>query len=72
MVSSSWASIGFVYDAPYKRTLISRVIGKDVDRYKISIEEKIGVAHVPIDDLAPRIMNRVRMAQQLSHLAITK
>lgn len=72
LVNLTGESIGFVYDAPYKRTLISRVIGKDVDRYKISIEEKIGVAHVPIDDLAPRIMNRVRMAQQLSHLAITK
>ncbi len=72
LVTLTGESIGFVFDSPYKRTLISRVIGRELDRDKIGVEEKIGVAHVPIDNMAPRIMNRVRMAQQLSRIAITK
>ncbi len=65
-------SIGFVYYSPYKRVLISRIIGKKTDRKDIGIEEKIGVAHVPFDDTDPVLKDRIRMAQQLSQTAITK
>ena len=64
--------IGFAFNSPYKRVLISRIIGKAVDRGKIGLEEKICVAHIPLNELSPQVMNRVRMAQQLSRIAITK
>ncbi len=62
--------IGFIYDTENKRTLISRVLGREIDRYSISIEDKIGVAHVPIADASPYLKNRVRLAQQFSGLVI--
>ena len=62
--------IGFIYDSNNKRVLISRVLGKEIDRNKISIEEKIGVAHVPLQDATPYIKSRVRLAQQFSRLLI--
>ena len=62
--------IGFIYDSDNKRVLISRIIGRDIDRNKISIEEKIGVAHVPLQNATPYIKSRVRLAQQFSRLLI--
>ena len=62
--------IGFIYDSDSKKVLISRVIGRDIDRNKISIEEKIGVAHVPLQDATPYIKSRVCLAQQFSRLLI--
>lgn len=62
--------IGFIYDSDNKKVLISRVIGRDIDRNRISIEEKIGVAHVPLQDATPYIKSRVRLAQQFSRVLI--
>ena len=62
--------IGFVYDSDNKRVLISRVLGRDIDRNLINIEEKIGVAHIPLGDATPNMKNRVRLAQQFSRLLI--
>lgn len=62
--------IGFVYDSDNKRVLISRVLGRDIDRNLISIEEKIGVAYIPLGDATPNMKNRVRLAQQFSRLLI--
>ena len=62
--------IGFIYYSDSKKVLISRVIGRDIDRNRISIEEKIGVAHVPLEDATPYIRSRVRLAQQFSRLLI--
>ena len=62
--------IGFIYDSDNKKVLISRVIGKGIDRSKISIEEKIGVAHVPLQNATPYIKSRVRLAQQFSRVLI--
>ena len=64
-------NIAFVYGTDNKRTLISRVLGKTVDRNKISIEEKIGVAHIPMDGLSPYILTRIRLAQQFARIVIT-
>lgn len=64
-------NIAFVYGTDNKRTLISRVLGKTVDRNKISIEEKIGVAHIPMDGLPPYILTRIRLAQQFARIIIT-
>lgn len=62
--------IGFVYDSDNKRILISRVLGRDIDRNLINIEEKIGVAHIPLGEATPIMKNRVRLAQQFSRLLI--
>ncbi len=64
--------INFTYFSPNKRILISRIIGKKVDRNRITIEGKIGVAHVPVNTNDPYLKERIRMAQQLSQIAITK
>ncbi len=62
--------IGFVYYSDNKRVLISRVLGREIDRNLINIEEKIGVAHIPLGDATPNLKNRVRLAQQFSRLLI--
>ncbi|MCI5596248.1 MAG: 50S ribosome-binding GTPase [Lachnospiraceae bacterium] len=62
--------IHFVYDTDNMKILISRVIGKEIDRSHINIEEKIGVAHVPLENATPNTQNRVRLAQQFSGLLI--
>ena len=63
--------IGFVYYSEDKRVLISRVLGRDIDRNLIRIEEKIGVAHAPLENASPNMLNRVRLAQEFSELLIT-
>ncbi len=64
--------ISFVYDTDSKRVLISRILGKEIDRKLISVEEKIGVAHIPIEVVTPNIINKVRLAQQFSKVQIVK
>lgn len=62
--------IGFVYDSDNKRVLISRVLGREIARNQINIEDKIGVVHIPLGDASPNMKNRVRLAQQFSRLLI--
>lgn len=62
--------INFVYESDSKKVLISRILGKDIDRNQINIEEKIGVAHVPLNNATPSMVNRVRLAQQFSKVQI--
>ncbi|MEW9124707.1 MAG: GTPase domain-containing protein [Thermotaleaceae bacterium] len=64
--------IGLVYEADNKKVLISRILGKEIDRKFISIEEKIGVAYIPIEVVTPNIINKVRLAQQFSKVQIIK
>lgn len=64
--------IGFVFYHEDKKILISRILGKQVDRNDISIEEKIGVAHITINKETPYLVNRVKLAQQLSEILIAK
>ena len=62
--------INFVYESDSKKVLISRILGKDIVRNQINIEEKIGVAHVPLNNATPSMVNRVRLAQQFSRVQI--
>lgn len=62
--------IGFVYDSDNKRVLISRVLGREITRNQVNIEDKIGVVHIPLGDASPNMKNRVRLAQQFSRLLI--
>lgn len=64
--------IAFVYYSEDKRVFISRIIGKSIERKSISVEERAGVAHVPLEEVNPNIINRARLAQQLTQLVITK
>ena len=64
--------IHFVYETENMKVLISRILGKDIDRNRINVEEKIGVAHVPLDNPTPNMINRVRLAQQFSRVQIIK
>ena len=64
--------INFTYDSTSKKTLISRVLGKSIDRSQISIERKINVAHVPMEELTPTMWNRIQLAEQLSGLSIMR
>lgn len=64
--------IHFVYGTASKKVLISRVLGKSVDRSQISIERKTNVAHVPIRELTPEMRNRIQLAEQLSGLLVMR
>ena len=64
--------INFVFESQDKKVLISRVLGKTVDRWTINLEEKIGVAHIPLPEPTPALINRMRLAQQFSRVQIIK
>lgn len=64
--------MAFVFFTEDKRALISRIIGKSISRDKIYIEKNIGVAHIEADNIPPNIINRIKLAQQLSKTLITK
>ena len=63
-------TIDFVYDSNDERVLISRILGGNIDRNRINIEEKIGVAHIPMKNAASNMKTRVRLAQQFVRLAM--
>ena len=65
-------SIWFVIDNSNPKSILSQAIGRGCDRNKISIEEKLKIAHVPLDELDPLTLTRVQLAQQLTGLHITK
>lgn len=64
--------VSFVFESDNKWLLLARILGKAVDRSSIKIEDKIGVAHIPIDKNKLFLVCRVRLAQQLTELLITK
>ena len=65
-------SIWFVIDNGNQKSILSQAIGRGCDRNKISIESKLKIAHVPIDELDSLTLTRVQLAQQLTGLHITK
>ncbi len=62
--------ICFVYNSENKQILISRILGRKIDRNKIRIEDKIGVAHIHLGDATSNMKIRVRLAQQFSRILI--
>lgn len=64
--------IAFVYYSEDKQVFVSRIMGKSIEQRQIRVEDKIGVAHVPIPDDNPNMTNRARLAQQLTQLVITQ
>jgi hypothetical protein len=65
-------SIWFVIDNGNPKSILSQAIGRGCDRNKISIESKLKIAHIPLDDLDSLTLTRVNLAQQLTELHITK
>ncbi len=65
-------SIWFVIDTSNPKSILSQAIGRGCDRNNISIESKLKIAHVPLDELDPLTLTRVQLAQQLTGLHITK
>lgn len=61
-----------VFYSDSKWSYVSRIMGRTVERSQIHIEEKIGVAHVPVNNSDTDMVNRARLAQQLTRLVITK
>ena len=64
--------LSFIVEADSKRFFLSKIFGNRINPTNIRIEEKIGVAHIPIDKKNPFLTKRVRLAQQLTELLITK
>ena len=64
--------IAFVFYDENPRVFISRIIGKSINYNNISVEGKIGVAHIRTDNVSANLYNRIRVAQQLTQLLITK
>ncbi len=64
--------IWFAINTKNQFSILSQAIGRNCEKKKISIEEKICVAHVPLDDLDATTRSRVRLAQQLTGLHIMR
>lgn len=64
--------ITFVYETDNKQSLISHILGNDFPRDSIFIDHKNGVAHVDAENAKPNLITRIKLAQQLSELLITK
>ena len=66
-------NIAYIHERNNKYNLLMAVFGDSVPfRNLIDIDEKNGVAHISIEDDSPVIIQKVRLAQQLSELIITK
>ena len=72
LINLTGESIVSVYDSNSKEVLISRILGNKDDWEGVRLEKKIGVAHVRFNDKDPLQVDRVRKAQQLSQMVITK
>ena len=64
--------VWFVFHNENLKVLLTRAIGHGCVRNSISIEHKLKIAHVPLSELDALTINRVRLAQQLTELLITK
>ncbi|MBP7331617.1 MAG: 50S ribosome-binding GTPase [Firmicutes bacterium] len=64
--------VWFVFYNDNPKILLSRAIGRGCAKDNISIEYKLKIAHVPLNKLNALTVNRVRLAQQLTELLITK
>ncbi|WP_284035618.1 GTPase [Neobacillus sp. 114] len=63
-------SIWFVIDTGNQKSILSQAIGRGCDRNKISIEAKLNVAHIPLNDIDAMTLMRVKLAQQLTGLHV--
>ena len=64
--------IWFVINTQSQFSILTQAIGRGCDRNRVSFEDKIRVAHVPLDELDAVTMARVRLAQQLTGLHVMR
>ena len=64
--------VWFVINTHNQVSILTQAIGRGRDRRKVSIESKIRVAHVPIDNLDTVSISRGRLAQQLTELHVMR
>ena len=64
--------VWFVINTQRKVSILAQAIGRGCDPSKVSIESKIQVAHVSVDDLNAVGISRIRLAQQLTELHVMK
>ena len=64
--------VWFVINTQKKVSILAQAIGRGCDPSKVSIESKIQVAHVSVDDLNAVGISRIRLAQQLTELHVMK
>ena len=64
--------VWFVINTHKQFSILAQAIGHGCDRRKVSIESKIRVAHVPIDNLDAVSISRSRLAQQLTELHVMR
>lgn len=64
--------VSFIYEADNKWFFLSKIFGNNIDRKNIRIEEKIGVAHIPIEKTNLFLIRKARLAQQLTEILITQ
>ena len=54
------------------KQIICKIVGQSINPAKVYVDEKAGTACVPIDRSKPAIVNRARLAEQLTRLVITR
>ncbi len=64
--------VRFVINTHNQVSILTQAIGRGRDRRKVSIESRIRVAHVPIDNLDTVSISRGRLAQQLTELHVMR
>lgn len=64
--------VWFAIDTGNWLSILGQAIGKQCDRGSIRLEDQIRVAHIPLDDLGPVALARVRLAQQLTGFHIMR
>ena len=64
--------VWFVINTHNQVSILAQAIGRGCDRRKVSIESRIRVVHVPIDNLDTVSISRGRLAQQLTELHVMR
>jgi len=64
--------VWFVINTRDRVSMMTQAIGRDCERRKVGIEDKIQIAHVPIANLNAVGISRIRLAQQLMELHVMK
>ena len=64
--------VWFVLDTGSEFSVLKQAIGRDCDPRRIRIEKRIQIAHIPVRELDAVSLSRIRLAQQLTELHITK
>ena len=54
------------------KQIICKIVGQSINPAKVYVDENAGTARVPLEGSGPAIVNRARLAEQLTRLVITR